>query len=276
MRTSISIQQRRIIHSKEKDFFYDSKYEFESELRIRREGLFFRLWELINNENSTSLDVDPIALAPWLNSPLGKKYYLIDSKQNIEDRRENLLLVFTLDPWFAPPYILNDYLVKLKTVLETNDFNVRCLIFSKEYSVQLNQDYTHYVYQILSKHLGVVPEQIEKNYFKKVPHLKNYCFALLGTEWVCSDPLIEHILLSKGAKKISLLEKPKDLQCEERFDLSPYHEIQVVQFEHAKEARLVNPASMIAPKQWKKSVSLNDLSIPDSFLSLSYLSPEKR
>jgi hypothetical protein len=209
---------------------YLTEYFNSSSMLLNRDGLFFTLFNKL--VDSSFAKTPHILLSSFDLFKDQSEYYRI--KNNFEfqfDDNSTFVLLFNINPLEAPLELLNDF---LKWFHENYSLRFPKLKISAHYNYNvdttnsLEQKYLLSYFQLIQKHLGVLPDGLSLVDLEKKASFKNYLIVEAGSQWSCLDNYVVHLVLSKGAHLLQPDLDNSKFQILSEQQLSPNHSIQQI------------------------------------------------
>ncbi len=238
------------------------KYAGQDKLTLERGGLFEALWR--RHEQVTSLGPEPDLVAFWDRPGSGRLYYRHIELSPQQEITESLLILY-LDPWLAPPYLIEDYLRKLPQ----HPGPWRCLLKFGDFDPNNYVDYIHRVYGLLRKYLPEHGQIYGLSALLKRLNFRGVRFFAPGLEWFFGDPWIAHLLLSRGASRGVLIPGP-ELEIKQTVRLSDLHALEIGELAKGGDLYQIDFVRRMGTENRALRTVTNSLRVPDSFLILCY------
>lgn len=235
-------------------------------LSIERRGLYEIAWDKFNGTKRRELHL-PLKSARFFSSKDDVSFYRLKHCPGEKSKTSKALLVFLLDPWLMPLYLLRDCLQFFKKL--SGEHTYESFAFVETYSnfnPLKHTEYVHSFYRIMAEELGAIPKILTHTDLTKFALMQDWMIYEVGTEWLYSDNFIVHLCLSKKAfylfPELEIFEPKLEIQ------LSRHHSIQYgkCQFKDAPDP--FDLVKMIPPEL--ASTQYSSLSVPDLFIEAIY------
>ncbi len=238
------------------------KHASSDELSIDRGGLFEALWR--RYESGPARGPESEAVTHWDAPGTGQLYYRLVELGPREPVTESLLILY-LDPWLAPPYLIEDYL----RMVPSHPGPWTCLVKFGAFDLHQHAEYVHRVYGLLRRYVPQHGELQDLAALLKRLNFKGVQFFTPGLDWIFGDPWIVHLLLSRGASRWRTPLAPC-LTVKQTRQLSDHHGLEIGELETGGHRFDVEILRRMSGERGQLRTTTNSLGIPDSFLSLSY------
>jgi hypothetical protein len=271
----LTVPHERIIGDPQLDVLFQP-CAFHAQISIHREGLFRRLWNLALGSTEEGPGYEPLALRSWLPPSKERTFYRFLQKSRSSPAGPQVrLVVLYLDPHLCPLFLIEDYLKAYGRRIDFRSGPLECLLIPGRVTYERHTEYVHLVYRLLEDVTGQVPKFRSLESLLKAADLRDLSFAPIGVEWACADSFIEHLLLSKGARRAELAPRSSDVERVGSLELSMYHELELVS--SASPAAIENGIEALRPICQKlRRITGHTDRIPDSFKALVYHGVEAR
>ncbi len=264
----LTISHERVLSGAKLDVLHQP-CAIHSKIKLRREGLFRRLWQLTLGMDQAD-GIDPFELREWLPWDKDRIFYRpAPSLRNANSPCEKTLLLIHVDPFMSPHYVIDDYLRAYAAHQGHHPASLECLLIPGKVTYDRHAEYVHMIYLSLAEVLGYVPKIRSVESLLKAVHLHNYSFVSLGLEWVCADSFIKHLLLSKGASELDLDMRENVFERVKAIRLSAYHELELLRIPQAPPRQQMTHDSFRRLNQIKKG-SPDPEKLTDAFKAVAY------